>query len=331
MLVVVMMTAAEYEKRKEIFMKELDFVIADVSLDPFLKFFFICQDNAFQVALGGTSYSLLQRIGAIARNGTKLFAVGTTASMDPLHVRPITHAIWLHGTKAWLNTFLATLYSGCARGNGVACPWLQHWTAFQLCFDKCAYKMIELLSSHFKCLYEKFVSFRDGYIFVNPAIFSTADSKAKTKLVLDRLREANMNEIVFIPYNPWFYLCLWYKDDPKSQEKFIYYLARLKSKALIRDIGSVSSLITRNSAKKISLALGQDNLFSRGFDKILFVLMASLRENSPILRAKALRAGDSKGFVKGGHGRKEAAGVQSGQSSQVLLHFNGLLRFKELL
>ncbi|KAF9603912.1 hypothetical protein IFM89_038822, partial [Coptis chinensis] len=104
-----------------------------------------------------------------------------------------------------------------------------------------------------------------------------------------------------------FYLCLWYKDDPKSQEKFIYYLAMLKSKALIRDIGSVSSLITRNSAKKISLALGQDNSFSRGFDKILFVLLASLRENSPILRAKALRAGDSKGSVKGGHGRKKSS------------------------
>ncbi|KAF9608973.1 hypothetical protein IFM89_012150 [Coptis chinensis] len=53
----------EYEKAKENFMKELDFVIADV------------------VALGGASYSLLQRIGAIAQNGAKLFAVGTTASM----------------------------------------------------------------------------------------------------------------------------------------------------------------------------------------------------------------------------------------------------------
>ncbi|KAF9604991.1 hypothetical protein IFM89_011684 [Coptis chinensis] len=41
-------------------------------------------------------------------------------------------------------------------------------------------------------------------------------------------------------------------------------------KSTYPDIGSVSSLITRNSAKKISLALGQDNSFSRGFDKILF-------------------------------------------------------------
>ncbi|KAJ1379955.1 Protein RETICULATA-related [Sesbania bispinosa] len=45
------------------------------------KFFHNCPDNAFQVALSGTSYSLLQRIGAIVRNGTKLFAVGTASSL----------------------------------------------------------------------------------------------------------------------------------------------------------------------------------------------------------------------------------------------------------
>ncbi|CAD6333932.1 unnamed protein product [Miscanthus lutarioriparius] len=100
-------TAAEYEKRRENFVKELDFVIADVvmaivadfmlvwlpaptvSLQPPLavnsgavaKFFYNCPDNAFQVALSGTSYSLLQRVGAILRNGAKLFAVGTSASL----------------------------------------------------------------------------------------------------------------------------------------------------------------------------------------------------------------------------------------------------------
>jgi hypothetical protein len=84
-------TAAEYERRRENFVKELDFVIADVvmaivadfmlvwlpaptvSLQPPLavnagsiaKFFHNCPDNAFQVALAGTSYSLLQRVGAI--------------------------------------------------------------------------------------------------------------------------------------------------------------------------------------------------------------------------------------------------------------------------
>ncbi|XP_066380465.1 protein RETICULATA-RELATED 4, chloroplastic-like [Miscanthus floridulus] len=45
------------------------------------KFFYNCPDNAFQVALSGTSYSLLQRVGAILRNGAKLFAVGTSASL----------------------------------------------------------------------------------------------------------------------------------------------------------------------------------------------------------------------------------------------------------
>ncbi|KAG8391190.1 hypothetical protein BUALT_Bualt01G0161900 [Buddleja alternifolia] len=100
-------TAAELEKRRENFTKELDFVFADVvmaiiadfmlvwlpaptvSLRPTLattagglnKFFYGCPDNAFQVALAGTSYSFLQRIGAIVRNGAKLFVVGTGASL----------------------------------------------------------------------------------------------------------------------------------------------------------------------------------------------------------------------------------------------------------
>lgn len=75
------------------------------------------------------------------------------------------------------------------------------------------------------------------------------------------------------------------------------------------------SFLKRDSAKKITLALGQNSSFSRGFDKILQVLLvgeifacclysfsvqifitislysqASLRENSPVIRAKALRA-----------------------------------------
>ncbi|KAJ4767253.1 hypothetical protein LUZ62_077628 [Rhynchospora pubera] len=100
-------TAAELEKRRENFSKELDFVLADVimalvadfmlvwlpaptvslkpplafSAGPITKFFYSCPDNAFQVALPGTSYSFLQRVGAILRNGSKLFAVGSGASL----------------------------------------------------------------------------------------------------------------------------------------------------------------------------------------------------------------------------------------------------------
>nr|GMD24484.1 protein RETICULATA-RELATED 4, chloroplastic-like [Ipomoea batatas] len=100
-------TAAEYERRRENFFKELEIVFADVvmaiiadfmlvylpaptvSLRPpialnagrLAKFFYNCPENAFQVALPGTTYSLLQRLGAIARNGAKLFAVGTTSSL----------------------------------------------------------------------------------------------------------------------------------------------------------------------------------------------------------------------------------------------------------
>ncbi|XP_040381685.1 sister chromatid cohesion protein SCC2 isoform X2 [Oryza brachyantha] len=90
-------------------------------------------------------------------------------------------------------------------------------------------------------------------------------------------------------FTRWFYLCMWYKDDPHSQEKIIYYLARLKTKEILRDSGN-GLVLSRDWAKKICLALGQKNSFSRGFDKILSLLLASLRENSPVIRAKALRA-----------------------------------------
>ncbi|KAL6647205.1 hypothetical protein ACP70R_014642 [Stipagrostis hirtigluma subsp. patula] len=90
-------------------------------------------------------------------------------------------------------------------------------------------------------------------------------------------------------FTRWFYLCMWYKDDPRSQDRIVYYLARLKSQELLRDSGD-GMVLSRDWAKKISLALGQKNSFSRGFDKILSLLLASLRENSPVIRAKALRA-----------------------------------------
>ncbi|AES74937.2 putative chromatin regulator PHD family [Medicago truncatula] len=88
----------------------------------------------------------------------------------------------------------------------------------------------------------------------------------------------------------WFYLCSWYKNDPKCQQKPIYYFARMKSRTIVRDSGSVSSMLTRDSIKKITLALGQNSSFCRGFDKIFHTLLVSLKENSPVIRAKALRA-----------------------------------------
>ncbi|KAI3503267.1 hypothetical protein L1887_31706 [Cichorium endivia] len=109
------------------------------------------------------------------------------------------------------------------------------------------------------------------------------------QMLLNYLQDFASAEDVHI-FTRWFYICLWYKDDPSSQEKFLYYLARLKSKAIVRGSGMGSSLLTRSSVKKITLALGQNNSFSRGFDKILHMLLASLREGSPVIRAKALRA-----------------------------------------
>ncbi|XP_065037401.1 sister chromatid cohesion protein SCC2-like [Musa acuminata AAA Group] len=123
---------------------------------------------------------------------------------------------------------------------------------------------------------------------------TSGDSDCVTKLevvqqiLLNHLQQNGSEDDVNL-FTRWFYLCLWYKDDSQSQERVIYYLARLKSKAILRDSGS-SLLLSRDGAKKICLALGQNNSFSRGFDKILSLLLASLRENSPVLRAKALRA-----------------------------------------
>ncbi|KAJ3669807.1 hypothetical protein LUZ60_010131 [Juncus effusus] len=117
-----------------------------------------------------------------------------------------------------------------------------------------------------------------------------ADSDEETvqQILLNYLREAGQQDDRNL-FTRWFYLCRWYKDDPQAQEKIVYYLARLKSKEILREpAGSLH--LSRESAKKICLALNQNNSFSRGFDKILTVLLVSLRENSPIIRAKALRA-----------------------------------------
>ncbi|KAL1205894.1 Sister chromatid cohesion protein SCC2 [Cardamine amara subsp. amara] len=109
------------------------------------------------------------------------------------------------------------------------------------------------------------------------------------QMLLNYLQDAGSADDVHT-FICWFYLCIWYKDVPKSQKKFKYYVARLKAKSIIRNSGATTSFLTRDAIKKITLALGLNSSFSRGFDKILHMLLASLRENSPIIRAKAMRA-----------------------------------------
>ncbi|KAJ0980187.1 hypothetical protein J5N97_008442 [Dioscorea zingiberensis] len=108
------------------------------------------------------------------------------------------------------------------------------------------------------------------------------------QILLNYLQETGSQDDANL-FTRWFHLCLWYKDGPLCQERIIYYLARLKSKTILRDSGA-ALLLSRDWAKKICTVLGQNNSFSRGFDKILSLLLATLRENSPVLRAKALRA-----------------------------------------
>ncbi|MFS8031868.1 putative chromatin regulator PHD family [Helianthus anomalus] len=109
------------------------------------------------------------------------------------------------------------------------------------------------------------------------------------QMLLNYLLDSGSSEDLHI-FTRWFYICLWYKEDPSSQEKFLYYLSRLKSKEILRGSGMNSSSLTRSCVKKITMALGQHSSFSRGFDRILHLLLTSLREGSPVIRAKALRA-----------------------------------------
>ncbi|KAJ8750135.1 hypothetical protein K2173_014050 [Erythroxylum novogranatense] len=109
------------------------------------------------------------------------------------------------------------------------------------------------------------------------------------QFLLNYLQDAVSSDDVLV-FVRWFYLCLWCKDDSKSEEKFFYHLTRLKSNMIVRGSGATYPLLTRDSVKKVTLALGQNISFSRGFDKILHMLLASLRENSPVIRAKALKA-----------------------------------------
>ncbi|KAG2244792.1 hypothetical protein Bca52824_093358 [Brassica carinata] len=90
-------TAAEYERRRENFFNELEVIFADVVMAIIADFMLVYLPAPtvslrpplaltycwwfIQIAISGTSYSLLQRLGAIARNGDKLFAVGTTSSL----------------------------------------------------------------------------------------------------------------------------------------------------------------------------------------------------------------------------------------------------------
>lgn len=100
-------TTAEWERRRGMFFTEIDFVVADIIMALLADFMLVwlpaptiplhgpatqqanalqrfldsCPDNAFQVPLRGTEYTLLQRSCAILRNGVKLMVVGTTASL----------------------------------------------------------------------------------------------------------------------------------------------------------------------------------------------------------------------------------------------------------
>lgn len=91
-------------------------------------------------------------------------------------------------------------------------------------------------------------------------------------------------------YASQFYLCQWYKDDPSPSQLLLFYHGRLNLKAHRTDFGIASAVLSRNVITRISAALGQQRSLARGFDKILDRLLACLQENSPMPRARALRA-----------------------------------------
>eukprot|EP01018_Ginkgo_biloba_P006884 Gb_05661 [translate_table: standard] len=87
-----------------------------------------------------------------------------------------------------------------------------------------------------------------------------------------------------------FYLCQWYRDDPNASQMLPFYHGRWNAKAPVQDFGIAPAILSRDAITRISAALGQQRSLARGFDKILDILLASLQENSPTPRAKALRA-----------------------------------------
>ncbi|XP_074301970.1 sister chromatid cohesion protein SCC2-like isoform X1 [Silene latifolia] len=123
----------------------------------------------------------------------------------------------------------------------------------------------------------------------SPTTESDSNMEIVQQMLLNYLEDNGSYDDLHL-FARWFYLCLWYKDDPQSQQEFSYRFARLKLKAVIRDTGALSSVLSRDFIKRINLCLGQHNSFSRGFDTILAMLLVSLRENSPVIRAKALRS-----------------------------------------
>ncbi|KAL9259895.1 Sister chromatid cohesion protein SCC2-like protein [Drosera capensis] len=109
------------------------------------------------------------------------------------------------------------------------------------------------------------------------------------QILLNYLKGAGSADDVHL-FAGWFYLCIWYKDNPNSRQNFRYRLAGLRSEGISHDLGASSLSLNRESIKRITSSFGQNSSFSRGFDTILSLLMVSLRENSPVIRAKALRA-----------------------------------------
>ncbi|XVF60656.1 hypothetical protein PTKIN_Ptkin08bG0065800 [Pterospermum kingtungense] len=156
----------------------------------------------------------------------------------------------------------------------------------QLCVCK---KQLLVLQSYCESQYKDDENKKHGRSKGSESSDSITKVEIVQQMLLNYLQDAASTDDVHL-FIRWCYLCLWFKDGPKSQQSFKYYVARLRSKAIVRDSGTVSSPFVRDSVKKIALALGQNNSFSRGFDKILYLLLVSLRENSPVIRAKALRA-----------------------------------------
>eukprot|EP01018_Ginkgo_biloba_P004991 Gb_41687 [translate_table: standard] len=109
------------------------------------------------------------------------------------------------------------------------------------------------------------------------------------QILLNHLQEVGLTDTT-ARYACQFYLCQWYKDDPNAIRMLPLYNRRQNSKAPVLEFGIASAALSRDIVSRISATLGQQRSLARGFDKILDRLLASLQENSPTPRAKALRA-----------------------------------------
>ncbi|XP_057817132.2 sister chromatid cohesion protein SCC2 isoform X2 [Cryptomeria japonica] len=150
-----------------------------------------------------------------------------------------------------------------------------------VCYCCICRKQLASLNSHFQVQSEKLKDSEPCFRIKGVAVIE--------QILLNYLKEVGSTDNL-VTYACQFYLCEWFKDEPNALQMLPFYHGRCNLKVQSMGFGIASASFSRDVITCISAALGQKRALARGFDKILDRLLVSLQENSPTLRAKALRA-----------------------------------------